>query len=283
MRVGMNPLREVQILEPIPPRLPVVAVTTHLPDTTSDYHRDRWEIVTASLTLARKHAGMEHHFVVWDNGSCPELREWLFYQFKPDVLIFSQNIGVAGSMFRLFGAYQDCIIAYANDDILYYPNWLPEQIKILKHYPNVGTVSGCVTRFYSGKADSETMKWALLANVRITKWTPPFEWDFQHAASIGARSEIMAAYKYSYIPLLEYNGVRAGVGGNHCQFVTYASRLLPFLQSTNKYMDKLFEGLDKRINEARLLRLLTTTRRTRHIGNRLNDAERKEIHELLEK
>lgn len=275
MRVGMNPLREERVRVNLPPDVPVIAVITHLPDLTSDYHRERWEIVTASLKLARQNAGVEHYFVVWDNGSHYQFREWL-RDFAPDALILSQNIGVLNALRRIVGMYQDSIIAYSNDDILYYPDWLLEQLQILRAYPNVGTVSGCVTRLYSGKADENTIKWAK-DNAQIYQWTPPFEWDFQHAASIGMTSETVKGYKHAIIPLLEYNGVRAGVGGNHCQIVFYAGRILPFLRPTNRYMEPLFKLLDVAIDEAGLLRLLTAERRTRHLGNRLSDADREEI------
>lgn len=282
MRVGMNPLREERLPMRLPPEIPVVAVTVHLPDMTSDYHRDRWEVVTASLRLARQNAGTEHHFVVWDNGSCDRMREWLFYEFKPDKLMFTANIGVLNTMRRVFGMYQDSVIAYGNDDILYYPDWLPEQLQILQAFPNVGTVSGCVTRLYSGKADENTVRWARENKVNIYQWLPPAEWDFQHAASIGTTSEAVKGYRHAIIPVIEYNGVRAGVGGNHCQIVFNAERLLPFLKKTDRYMEPLFNLLDVEIDRAGLLRLLTITRRTRHLGNRLTDADRKEINDMVE-
>lgn len=279
MRVGMNPLRAERIPHKLPPEVPVIAVITHLPDLTSDYHRDRWEIVTTSLTLARRNAGEEHHFIIWDNGSHYQLREWL-QDFEPDRLILSHNVGVLNALWRIVGMYQDSIVAYSNDDILYYPDWLPEQLDILRGYPNVGTVSGCVTRLYSGKADDKTMEWAK-DNAQVYQWVPPSEWDFQHAASIGMTSETVKGYKHAIIPLLEYNGVKAGVGGNHCQIVFRAETMLPFLKHTDRYMEPLYKLLDVEINEAGLLRLLTTTRRTRHLGNKLTDTDRKEINDLV--
>lgn len=275
MRQGMNPLREEQITKALPPAVPVVAVTVHLPNE-EGYHAGRFEIVTSSLRLARQNAGMVHHFVVWDNGSCDKMREWLFYEFKPDKLMLTDNVGVLNTMRRIMGMYHDSVVAYSNDDILYYPDWLPEQVHILQSFPNVGTVSGCVTRFYTGKADSATVQWAgdRMKGIANT----PREWDRQHNESIGGSGYLAAPLG---IPLVEYEGTRALVGGNHCQIVCYAQRLYPFLKRTERYMEPLFQSLDVEINKAGLLRLLTTTRRTRHIGNVLSDDDRKEINELL--
>lgn len=275
MRVGMNPLRIGWVERTLPPHVPVVSVLVHLPDD-GDYHAQRWEIVTNSLILARQNAGVEHYFVVWDNGSSELMREWLVDEFCPDQIVLSDNIGVLNAMRRLFGMYHDSIVAYGNDDIIYYPEWLGEQIRILESFPNVGTVSGCVTRYYTGKADDATVGWAGNRLVGIAQ-TPP-EWDMQHNDSIGG-SGLMVSPRG--IPLVEYNGVRALIGGTHCQFVCRPGRLLPIMRETTRYMEPLFEAFDMRINAAGLLRLLTTTRRTRHIGNVMTEADRREIYELV--
>lgn len=281
MRVGMNPNREESIGKRLPPAVPVVAVTVHLPNTYDHYHEGRWEIVTKSLTLARRNAGMEHHFVVWDNGSCEKMREWLFYEFKPDKLMFTENIGVFNTMRRLFGMFHDSVIAYSNDDILHYPDWLPEQVHILQSFPNVATVSGCVTRFYSGKADDATLRWAT-DNATVKKAFTPSEWDYQHGASIGKpRNVVDRIYRNTAMPYVEYNDSAAMIGGNHCQIVGYAQKLYPFTYHTTRYMEPLFQGFDVKINDAGMLRLLTTTRRTRHLGNVLSDDDRIEIQSLL--
>lgn len=268
--------------KPRPPAVPAVCITVHLPNE-EGYHEGRWEIVTNSLRLARQNAGMNHHLVIWDNGSCDKMREWLFYEFKPDKLMFTENIGVFNTMRRMFGMYHDSIVAYSNDDILYYPDWLPEQVHILQSFPNVGTVSGCVTRFYSGKADSATFEWAKLNADRIGKAETPYEWDYQHAESIGKKREWAAnVYGNTAVPYIEYKGNAAMIGGNHCQMTCYAARLYPYMTVTDRYMEPLFQTLDTRINRAGLLRLLTTTRRTRHIGNMLSEQDRKELYDLVE-
>ena len=140
----MNPNRDKGIKIKLPPEIPVVVVPVHLPNPKEPYHEHRWEIVTASLRLARQNAGMEHHFLVWDNGSCDQMREWLFYELKPDKLMFTENIGVLNTMRRVMGMYHDSVVAWSNDDIIYYPDWLPEQIHILQSFPNVAAVSGCL-------------------------------------------------------------------------------------------------------------------------------------------
>lgn len=277
----MNPNRAQLVEMKLPPEIPVVAIVTHLPEETSEYHRDRWDIVTSSLLLARKYVDMECHLLVWDNGSMPKLREWLFYEYKPDKLMFTENIGTQNTMRRVMSMYHDSIVAYSNDDILYYPSWLPEQIHILQTYPNVGTVSGCVTRYYMGRQVITTHAWAERVEKKWFHETPT-EWDFQHALSVGrAEALIPNEIKDIHPVLLEWNDTKAFIGGAHCQFVAYANRVYPLLYKSNKLMGEL-SPFDVRVDDAGLLRLLTSTRRTRHIGNRMTQEDKDEVERLLQ-
>jgi glycosyltransferase involved in cell wall biosynthesis len=276
MRVGMNPLRDERMAVS---DLPVIAVLVHLPHE-QDYHVSRFEIVTASLTLARQSAGTDHHFLIWDNGSSPKMREWLL-DFAPDTLILSHNVGVLNAMTRIYHAFRDSVIAWCNDDILYYPNWLAPQLELLEAFPNVGTVSGCVTRYYSCKADQHTIEWARKYG-RVSAVNTPSQWDMQHGISVGrGANEAASVFVNAVIPSVEYKGHTALIGGGHCQFVSRAETIIPFLHETDRYMHPLYKTLDESIDSAGYLRLMTPNRLTRHLGNVLTDEDRKEIHELV--
>ena len=270
MRQGMNPLREKLLSTPIPPDVPVVAVVTHLPDGTG-YHRDRLSIVLRSIEEARDKAGTACWFVVWDNGSGNEFARILSNIGGIDTLILSSNIGISNAMRRILSMYQDCIVALANDDIFYEQDWLQSQIEILKTYPNVGTVSGITTRFYMGKGTEATEHWAKREGLKVTGVEVPPLWDEQHGLSIGkARHAHLQEYGKLKAPQIEYNGIKAIIGGNHAQFVCYASRILPLLPHSARYMEKLFP-FDLTVNATGLLRLLTPERTARHVGNVLDE------------
>ena len=262
----------------LPPEVPVVCVLTHLPDR-GEYHKDRWDIVMASLTLARQNAGIDHHLLVWDNGSSPEFVAWL-QAFDPDTLILSKNVGVANALRRVLGMFIDSVVSWCNDDLIYYPNWLQPQIDILKHFPNCATVSGCVTRFYTNKADNKTVEWAR-DNAKISTINTPTQWDIQHGASVGKKN-VANMFVNTKIRHIEYNGVKALIGGNHCQMTCDPKMLWPLVPRTDAYMLPLFQTLDMGINDKEYLRLMTTDRMTRHIGNVMSDEDRAEIEDLLE-
>ena len=229
--------------------------------------------------LARKNAGADHYLVVWDNGSVPVLREWL-QDFAPDALILSENIGVVNAMRRVFGMYHDSTVVWCNDDLVYYPNWLQPQLDIFNTYPNVATVTGCVTRLYSGKADDATIKWAH-DHAKMGLWDTPMQWDIQHGDSIGKKN-VANMYANSKIPLVSYDNVKALIGGNHCQVVCNPRLLYPLLPRTDMYMLPLFHTLDMAINDKGYLRLMTPERLTRHIGNVMAESDKAEIKTLLE-
>lgn len=273
MRQGMNPNRKAVLNRPTPPELPIVAVVTHLPDN-DGYHRERFDIVLESIRQARELAGCDHWLTVWDNGSCGEMRAGFWSLGKDVNIIFSKNIGISNAMRRLLWMYSDSIVALANDDIFYEQDWLVKQTEILKTYPNVGTVSGITTRYYMGKAVMSTEAWAKQNGVPVTGLDIPPIWDEQHGLSIGkARHEHLQAFGTQRAPLLEHNGVKAIIGGNHAQFVCYASRIAPLIPHSKRLMERLFP-FDMMVDAVGLLRLLTPERTARHIGNVLTESER---------
>src|SRR5678815_2255422 len=144
-RVNRNPL--VNSKAPYSIQDIVLLVVTHLPELTSDYHKERFEIIKACLYSMRSGAHRTHTFYVFDNGSCEEFREWLYNEFKPDMVTFSQNIGkMAARTTAVTSLPLTCLVAYSDDDILYYDNWLNPQIELINFFPNVACVTGSPIR-----------------------------------------------------------------------------------------------------------------------------------------
>src|SRR5512140_447519 len=117
---------------------PIVAsVITHLPNE-DGYHSKRFGIVTASLNMLR--AGAPNTPVlIWDNGSCEHLRDWLVNEYRPDYLILSANMGKTNARTSIWAMFpRKTIIATADDDFGYCPGWLEAQVDLLKTFPNVG-------------------------------------------------------------------------------------------------------------------------------------------------
>ena len=138
MRVGQNPNKAVKIAHTVasPPGR-VATVITHLPNL-EGYHAQRLEVVQYSLTTLREGAPCVP-VLVWDNGSCPELIYWLRNEYKPDYLILSANVGKFNARSHIWRMFPDkTIIATADDDMGYKPDWFTAQISLLGNFPNVG-------------------------------------------------------------------------------------------------------------------------------------------------
>lgn len=273
-RVGNNPKK----LESSDARLHklVLACVTHLPNL-EGYHAERLEVVQTCLRTMREGAKLEHSLTVWDNGSCPQLRDWLQYEFKPDVLILSPNVGKTTARTALFRlAHPKAIVSYSDDDMLFYDNWLAPQIELLEHFPNVSCVTGYPVRTSFRWGTENTQEWARRNGKLETGRFIPDEWEDDFAVSVGRtpqqhRQGTARDFEYR----VTYKGKQAYCTSHHCQFIGYAERVGMILQYDGRAMADE-KPLDLAL-DAIGLRLATIERHTRHIGNILDDKIRNEI------
>lgn len=274
MRVGNNPLK----INVAPDRLQDVVLTciTHLPNQIG-YHAERFEVVRTCLTSMRMGARRAHTLMVWDNGSCPELRDWLQNVFKPDVLILSGNVGKNTARTSLFGMVKaDSIVTFSDDDMYFYDNWLNPQIELLQNFPNVASVSGYPVRTSFRWGNENTLNWAKMNGTLECQRFMPEQWERDFCLSIGRDYEAhrqTTATENDY--RVTYQGRQAYCTSHHCQFIGNAGTL-----NKVKVYDTLALGSERNYDIAldKLgLRLSTTKRLTRHIGNVIHDELRKEI------
>jgi hypothetical protein len=275
MRVGSNPLRNAKASEFAPV---VLCVVTHLPNF-EGYHEHRLEVVQTCLRTMTANAGVEYSLVVWDNASCSEFREWVQDEVKPDVFVQSFNAGkTAGrtSITRMIPPGR--VVCYSDDDMLYYPNWLRPQMGILGHFPNVSCVTGYPVRTQFRWGNTKTKNWARTtqgAKLEMGRFIPQ-EWEDDFAVSIGRDPGWHAEYtRNDSDARITYNGKQAYATSHHCQFIAKSEvigRILSFdgmAMGDEKVMDDVLDQLG--------LRLATTDRLCRHIGNVIHDELRREI------
>ena len=276
MREGTNPNRSLKVR----PYAPVIIMAiTHLP-VLEGYHEDRFEVIKCSLETMRANAGYKHEVWIWDNGSCAKLKGWLINEYRPEGLTFSRNYGKSIARASMVRSLPDkTIIGMADDDIFYYPGWLEKQIKLLKNYPNVGTVSGWPVRTQFRFNNSSTIAWGKAkAKLEQGRFISPKE-DKDFCDSIGRDYEKHIAPYNRKTGLgtandkdikITYSGLEAYATGHHCQFIGYAGRLADYVEYTPEAManERPFE---QAIDDAGLLRLTTFERTTQHIGNKLDE------------
>lgn len=274
MRVGSNPLRGKTAAELADV---VLCVVTHLPEQ-AGYHAERLEVVQTCLRSMTQNAGMEYSLCVWDNGSCDELREWIFYEVKPDVFVQSINLGKTTGRTGLTRMIPPGkVVCYSDDDILFYPNWLRPQIELLRHFPGVACVSGYPVRTAFRWGNANTKAWARKhAALEIGRYLPR-EWEDDFAVSIG-RDPKWHAEEWSQNDndaRITYKGKQAYATAHHCQFIGKSDVLSRAMRFDKDAMGDE-RALDERLDSIGL-RLATIQRYTRHIGNVLHDELRKEL------
>lgn len=278
MRTEHNPLR----FKPAPYRYKdiVCLVVTHLPcEDQPGYHKDRFEVVKTCLETMRGRAHRDHTFMVWDNDSNSTFRDWLQHIFEPDILVLSRNIGknpARASAIQMLPL--GSVVCYSDDDMYYDDNWLNPQMELLTIFPNVAAVSGNPVRTMFRWGVENTLAWAREhAKLEQGRYIPR-EWEDDFAISIGRDPQQHVEMSIKDVDYrITYEGKQAYATAHHAQFIGYAIKLLPALayyNDSNAMSDE--KPFDIAVDQAGL-RLCTTQRYTRHIGNVLDESFRAEM------
>ena len=273
MRIGNNPMRGKPLQHTMPGE--VATVTTHLPNQ-EGYHAQRLEVVQTCLKSMRNGANVP--VMVWDNGSCQELRDWLLDDYRPDFLVLSDNVGVHNAQKSIANLFPpETIIGFSDDDMLFWRGWWSESIRLLKGFPNVGMVSAWYARTATKWGINSTLEWAGgEALVECGNFTP-IEHEIDYARSVGlqvdphiTRISSLCDYK------ITYKGMTCYASAQHCQFITRAGVIGKYFHWSDQAMLGQKE-LDERVDAGGYLRLTTSTRLALHMGNVIDDELRERI------
>jgi glycosyltransferase involved in cell wall biosynthesis len=223
----------------------------------------------------RKDAGLPFDLLVFDNGSCPEARDYLIQEKEAGriqyLILSEKNVGKGGAWNVILAGAPGEIIAYADSDVLFYPNWLARSVEILETFPNVGMVTARPFRtppeFYSA-----TLDWAREADAAQLEDGQFIPWEtfLEFNLSLGqTEEENVKVYQETKDWRVEYRGVVAMAGGSHWQFTAYKSTLQQFLPFDMSRPMGQVRQLDQRMNEAGLLRLMVSDPLAMNMSNTL--------------
>jgi len=259
MRIGQNPVKNLQTATK--PKQITVTVLNHIPFL-NGFYTEMQDVLNLCLESARKDAGLDFDLMVFDNGSCREVQESLLDRQKKGeiqyLFISEKNLGKGGAWNIIFNAAPGEIISFADNDVLFSPDWLKRSVEILENYPRVGMVTARPFRtnpdFYTS-----TLRWAgkdsdaFLEKGTLLSWNTFLEFNL----SLGAEEEeIRNKYQTTEDIRVTYHNIPAYLGSSHWQFTSYKKVLNEFLPiKMDKPMGEV-KKLDQMVNEAGYLRLM---------------------------
>jgi len=272
MRIGQNPAKYLK--EVAKPARITVAVLNYIPFV-SGFYAQMPDVLQACLDSVRDGADLPFDLMVFDNGSCEEVRQHLLDEHqagKIQYLVLSEkNLGKGGAWNVILGGAPGEILVYADSDCLFYPGWLSASLKLLETFPHVGMVTARPFRT-NPEYYTQTVAWAegcADAKVERGAWIP-WETFKEFDLSLGQpEAEIKQHYDTSEDVRLTYQGVQAIAGGSHWQFMAYKKTLAEFLPFEMDRPMGQVKQLDQRMNAAGYLRLMPVEPYVMNMSNTL--------------
>ena len=269
-RIGINPSRGQQT-DYRPSRL-TLAMLTYLPNQ-AGYFAERMAVTRLSLESLIANTPKPYDLFVFDNGSCPELVNYLCHLRDEGAITYlilsGSNIGKIGALHVMFSAAPGEIIAYSDDDIFFLPGWLDEHMKVLETYPKVGLVTGFYIRSHLRYATQSIEDFARRADVQVSSGQLLARELEQHYIDNMGRTWESYQQEVQGLEDLQFSfhGVKAWASAGHHQFIAYRQVLLDSLPVWDgQLMGKMIE-LETAVDRMGYLRLSTCAQCTRLLGN----------------
>jgi glycosyltransferase involved in cell wall biosynthesis len=296
MRIGENPTKVANAAFKVPENL-AVATVTYIPFL-AGYWEQSLDVLKVCITSLRTNTQVPFDLMVFDNGSCPEVVNYLLQLRESDwlqyLILSKENIGKIGAQNFLFSAAASGYVAYTDSDVYFYSGWFEEEMRVLEAFPNVGMVSGLPTLHnfpyapwdqspdWLGRYTKSTMRLAQAdPETKLERGRFMNErWIEEYSMSIGRTAEeYLSEVGNREQILLTRRGVRAYVAATHFHFLARSNVLktllpLPVLPGLKDYV------LDEALDSRGYMRLSVDGYVVHHLGNVLTDGWQSKMHEL---
>jgi hypothetical protein len=273
MRVGQNPVKAVEKIEQ--PAAVTVIVICYIPFL-AGYYKQSLEVLRKCLSSLHSHTEGDYDLLVFDNGSCAEVRDFLESEQAAEriqyLFLSRRNLGKSAAWNIAFAAAPGEIVAYADSDINFYPGWLQVSLEILETFPKTGMVTA-MPILTPEKYSSSTVDCAQQTRSVEIERGHLLAWEdfWRHARSLGNSEDQARRFHNENQAVRLYHEAKAYfVGSAHFQFVAPKTVLMEVLPLPAERPMGRVRILDERINGLGYLRLSTPEWYVEHLGNTLS-------------
>ena len=282
-RIGRHPLKEKSIKEKvlIPEKITITTIV-YIP-TQSGYWENSYTNLKLFFHSLVRHTPMKYDLMVFDNGSCKKIIEYL-NDLKLngiiDFLILSKvNHRKLGALDYLLHFARGDYIAYADSDVYFLPNWIENTMRLFEAFPKAGKITslplaGGDTTSISKKTYNE-----VIYNKNISVKTGkiiPDHYLRSHCLSLGKTEREFMEINPDRVDtkITSKNNVSAYISAADFQFILKRECLKDVLPLTvydeKDYYDPIYSPiLEKRLYKSGWWQLSTCDYNIHHLGNKL--------------
>ena len=267
MRQGISPAKRSGLPAHTPAEVGVASLV-FIPSLTGFYAQSL-DVLALHLASLKKTLP-EGERLVWDNGSCPEVVQFLEEQFHEghiDYLFLSlHNLGKAGVLNWILASMPHRYIVFSDGDILFLDGWWEATLKIFQAFPKAGMVSPAPAFFDVRRGESRTA--AMLTQA-----------GFQIASEIPENREVQLYYRGlgqeipETLPVLPFvkapDGTTACAQSGHHVFVMpqEVAHLVPPVPVERALAPRSVRFLHEKVEQLGYWQLSTSRSFVYHLGN----------------
>jgi hypothetical protein len=281
MRIGQNPARR-SIPAYSPHRLGVASLV-YIP-MLEGYFAELLAVVEIHLRSLRQNTSESFDLLVFDNGSCPEVKDCLLAWQKQgliDWLVTSaHNLGKTGALNWMIAAMPNELITYSDSDVLFRAGWLEQSLAILDAFPKAGMITAQPD--FLPLADG-TLSAHQALDPAVYE-LGPFELSAravdEYVRGLGNKDRTRERVEGKPVTAATHrpSGLQVVIGATHMQFMARRAILqaaLP-LPATFGLSPEEDQVLDKRVDDNGFLHLSTPEPFVYHMGNQVDEIAQRE-------